>query len=150
VAEGQFDVITLIHALEHFEEPYAVLRKVRELLKDDGLLLIQLPAHRSPLLWKGYLKEGVERTLLRYYGPTGHVYGFTPRAIKHLLAFAGFETQYFEAGRYGHRYRYLARAAPRPVRPLVALGLAVIDAAASAFGVGGMTMVCRKGGVGHA
>lgn len=40
---GQFDVITLIHSLEHIPEPAKFLEGLREKLKLSGLLVIQVP-----------------------------------------------------------------------------------------------------------
>ena len=39
----QFDIITLLHVLEHLPDPAAVLRKCKELLKDDGILVVAVP-----------------------------------------------------------------------------------------------------------
>ena len=41
------DVISLIHVLEHFENPIQELVTVRSVLKDDGLILIQIPTFES-------------------------------------------------------------------------------------------------------
>jgi SAM-dependent methyltransferase len=40
---GQFDIITLIHSLEHIPEPATVLAGLRDKLKVGGLLVIQVP-----------------------------------------------------------------------------------------------------------
>ena len=42
---GTFDVITMIHVLEHIVDPVAVLRTLREKLAPGGLLLIEVPHH---------------------------------------------------------------------------------------------------------
>ena len=39
----KFDLITLIHVLEHVDTPVDFLKQIRPLLKESGLLLIQLP-----------------------------------------------------------------------------------------------------------
>lgn len=40
---GQFDAISLVHVLEHIEAPEEFLRKVKEKLKPEANLIIQLP-----------------------------------------------------------------------------------------------------------
>lgn len=40
---GQFQLITLLHALEHIPEPRAILRRIWDKLEPGGLLLIQVP-----------------------------------------------------------------------------------------------------------
>jgi SAM-dependent methyltransferase len=42
---GSFDVITMIHVLEHIVDPIAVLEKLRGKLSPGGLLLIEVPHH---------------------------------------------------------------------------------------------------------
>lgn len=42
---GSFDVITMVHVLEHIIDPVAVLKTVREKLAPGGLLLIEVPHH---------------------------------------------------------------------------------------------------------
>lgn len=43
----QFDVITLWHVLEHFVDPFAALRQIRQLLRPDGLCIVEVPNVRS-------------------------------------------------------------------------------------------------------
>ncbi|WP_020484176.1 class I SAM-dependent methyltransferase [Methylomonas sp. MK1] len=42
-AESSFDVITIWHVLEHTEDPFFVLGKLRSLLKADGVLVVEVP-----------------------------------------------------------------------------------------------------------
>ncbi|HUS86917.1 MAG TPA: class I SAM-dependent methyltransferase [Bacteroidales bacterium] len=42
-----FDFITMWHTLEHFHDPEYYLKPAREILKDDGYLIIALPNHNS-------------------------------------------------------------------------------------------------------
>lgn len=42
---GTFDVITMIHVLEHIVDPVAVLEALRRKLAPNGLLLIEVPHH---------------------------------------------------------------------------------------------------------
>lgn len=42
-SDETFDVITMRHVIEHFEEPGAVLKKVGAHLREDGLLVVVVP-----------------------------------------------------------------------------------------------------------
>jgi 2-polyprenyl-3-methyl-5-hydroxy-6-metoxy-1,4-benzoquinol methylase len=41
--DRRFDVVSMVHVLEHVPSPLEVLRQVGRLLKDDGVLLVQVP-----------------------------------------------------------------------------------------------------------
>ena len=70
-----FDLITLIHALEHFPAPYDFLRDLREKLPNDGLLFIQVP----------------NASLNAFdYVVADHLSHFNPGALGILLRRAGF------------------------------------------------------------
>ncbi|MDP2343012.1 MAG: class I SAM-dependent methyltransferase [Deltaproteobacteria bacterium] len=43
VGDGRFDLVTMWHFLEHDYDPQASLRKAKEVLKDDGRLIIEVP-----------------------------------------------------------------------------------------------------------
>lgn len=45
--EQRFDVITLWHSLEHFKNPKFSLKKAITWLKDDGIVVINVPMHNS-------------------------------------------------------------------------------------------------------
>lgn len=42
-AAGSFDLVSIIHVLEHLRAPLSCLGKVHKLLKDDGLLWVEVP-----------------------------------------------------------------------------------------------------------
>jgi SAM-dependent methyltransferase len=44
---GEFDLVSLVHVLEHIPDPVAYLKGLRSRLKPDGLLLIEVPDHSS-------------------------------------------------------------------------------------------------------
>lgn len=57
--EKKFDIITLWHVLEHFNNPVEDLKKIRNLLKETGVLIIEVPNwdsikfQMSGKKWKG-------------------------------------------------------------------------------------------------
>lgn len=80
----QFDVITMWHVLEHLIDPVSELLKVRQLLKDDGVLFIEVPNLKSI---KFKLNGG------KWQGgnhPLYHRSFFTPRTLRKLLKRSGF------------------------------------------------------------
>jgi SAM-dependent methyltransferase len=81
--EATVDVVTMWDVIEHLEEPAQVLRRLRRLLKDDGLLVLctgnvdswlaRLQGHRS-----------------RIYNPPQHLFFYSPSTLRKLLVEAGF------------------------------------------------------------
>jgi cyclopropane fatty-acyl-phospholipid synthase-like methyltransferase len=45
--EGKFDLITLIHVLEHCTRPLEMLAKISELLEDGGYLVVEVPVPKA-------------------------------------------------------------------------------------------------------
>lgn len=88
--DGYFDCIVLADVLEHLKDPLSVLIKIRDLLKDSGLLVISIPNVRHygviNMLVEGrwrYEECGIlDRRHLRF---------FTFKEIEELLRGAGFE-----------------------------------------------------------
>jgi glycosyltransferase involved in cell wall biosynthesis/2-polyprenyl-3-methyl-5-hydroxy-6-metoxy-1,4-benzoquinol methylase len=52
--EKYFDMITMNHIIEHLETPFELIKKAKELLKNDGILVISIPINDSE--WKEHLK----------------------------------------------------------------------------------------------
>jgi 2-polyprenyl-3-methyl-5-hydroxy-6-metoxy-1,4-benzoquinol methylase len=46
--EDKFDVIFLYHVVEHIEHPLPMLKKCKDILKDDGIIIIAVPDCENP------------------------------------------------------------------------------------------------------
>jgi len=79
-----FDTITMWHVIEHFPDPYGVLRKARALLKPGGTLLIGTPN------WNCREVRIFRRFWVALDTPR-HLIMFTPRSLRRALEDAGFE-----------------------------------------------------------
>jgi 2-polyprenyl-3-methyl-5-hydroxy-6-metoxy-1,4-benzoquinol methylase len=80
----KYDMITLWHVLEHFLEPIEELKKIKELLTPNGILLIEVPNLKSIKFrlsgnkWKGGNH------------PLYHRSFFTAKTLKSTLSESGF------------------------------------------------------------
>lgn len=83
-----FDVVVMIHVIEHLYNPLTVIIEIYRILKERGLLYIITPNFNNYIVKfakkLGYLKE-VDKI-----DPTGHPYMFTKYSLKILLARGGF------------------------------------------------------------
>ena len=80
---GQYDLITLIHALEHIPSPQTFLRRLREKLAPGGKLLVQVPdCEQNPFMFL----------------VADHSSHFFPDPLRQLVARAGYEPQLGGAG----------------------------------------------------
>lgn len=72
--DGEFDVISMRHVIEHLSNPVADLKKLHKALKDDGILFISTPEHALdqeyfvtnhmlPLHIVNYTRDTLERLL---------------------------------------------------------------------------------------
>lgn len=122
-----FDVVNLNHVLEHFQHPQANLKRIRELLRPGGILMLEVPREgkwASQLLhwvsaWKGASRAA------RPAFTIVHMCIFTPASLRRLLERCGFiveqlwvESNAASAARFQERFgdspplgRALGRAA---------------------------------------
>jgi SAM-dependent methyltransferase len=89
--DQRFDVITVLDAFYYFREPQTDLAEISRLLKDHGLLALELPLATSRI-WRssspiGKLLSGSRRPLL---SSSDHLYYFTPKSVIALLRRCGF------------------------------------------------------------
>jgi len=83
---SRFDVVTLWHVLEHFHDPLAKLKKIRQLLAPGGMIAIEVPnlsslkfrLSRSP--WQGGNHPLYHRTF------------FTDHTLSRMLTAAGYQS----------------------------------------------------------
>lgn len=81
-AGGSFDAITCFHVLEHVYDPRAVLAKIREWLKPDGVAIVYLPN----------IQSGAARLFKSYWYALEvprHLYHFSPETLRQMAASAG-------------------------------------------------------------
>jgi len=81
-----FDHIHINHALEHFPDPFSVLKKVKELLKPKGTVYIEVPnveSHGAAAAGPYWLHWDAPR----------HLFGFTPRSLEKAIVDAGLEVR---------------------------------------------------------
>lgn len=75
--QEEFDVICLFDVLEHLSDPLKALGCIKKMLKNDGMLILSVPAH--PWLWS---REDVI---------AGHQLRFTKKSLCQLIESAGFK-----------------------------------------------------------
>ena len=142
----QFDVMVLSHTLEHLIDPDVVLHGLRDLLSDQGLLLIVVP-------YKDFFRPNPAGT---------HLHFFNEKSMAHLLTKCGYQTLFLQADRLNaietaviktldliHKHKYsrvtwkslfphqrrehLHRFFWRPLRRLLRLKVSVIQEPRSLF-----------------
>ena len=97
--ENFFDVITMFDFIEHVKKPLDLLRNVRHILKDDGLLVITT-ADIDSLCAKIY---GIN---WRQIIPIGHIYYFSRKSMRNILEKAGFKILKITGVRYDETTRF--------------------------------------------
>jgi 2-polyprenyl-3-methyl-5-hydroxy-6-metoxy-1,4-benzoquinol methylase len=98
----QFDLVTLIHSLEHFTDPLSMLRKLQEKIAPGGRLFIQV--------------NNVDRTPFDLV-VADHFCHFTPRSLAYLAARAGLEVKSVSTDWVNKEISLLAVADPQAPEP---------------------------------
>ncbi|NQV88715.1 MAG: class I SAM-dependent methyltransferase [Parcubacteria group bacterium] len=73
------DFITLLHTLEHIEDPSEILEDVSMVLKDGGLLYVEVPNIFAP-----------KSCFYTSYFAAPHIYMFSPNSLKRILEQHGY------------------------------------------------------------
>ncbi|MBU4057864.1 class I SAM-dependent methyltransferase [Patescibacteria group bacterium] len=81
--ENQFDVVIMLHVIEHMGDPEEELEIIKRVLKPGGILVIETPRYDS-LLFKCLGRR--ERSI----SCDGHIYFFTTKTIRALIEGCGF------------------------------------------------------------
>ena len=90
--ERSFDVITVLDAFYYFPDPQAELKEFHRLLRNEGLLVLELPWAGSRI-WR---RSSMLRWLLRdgrvpLLESSDHLFYYTPQSISRLLDRCGFQ-----------------------------------------------------------
>jgi 2-polyprenyl-3-methyl-5-hydroxy-6-metoxy-1,4-benzoquinol methylase len=78
-----FDVIVMLHVIEHIPDPVKALIQLRNLIKPGGILVMETP--RYDTIWFKVLK-GRERSVI-----PGHLHYFTRKTLTEMAKNIGFE-----------------------------------------------------------
>jgi len=100
--ENLFDVATLFYVIEHVDDPLALLKEVKRILKPGGLVFLRWP-HSTPII---RILGPLSRELDLYHTPY-HLYDFSPRTMQKMLSSCGFreiETMIAENTRPSKRF----------------------------------------------
>lgn len=84
--ENYFDIVTLRHVLEHLSDPLGAMKKVYDILKSDGLVLINAPNFKSV---EAFLFKGKYHNI----DAPRHLFHFTPESLGKLLDKVGFHVE---------------------------------------------------------
>jgi len=99
----KFDVVVAGEILEHLIETEKLVRKMKELAKEDGTIIVTVPNtaawYNRLLLLFGrlpfWIESGSEESFGKPYGRVdGHVRAFTKRSLVELLEYSGLEVEH--------------------------------------------------------
>lgn len=91
LVDGNFDIITLFHVLEHIPDPINLLKRLSKKLEKDGRIIIEVPNANDALL---SLYESEPFSLFTYWSP--HLYLFSNVTLKAIGERAGLEEDYIK------------------------------------------------------
>jgi SAM-dependent methyltransferase len=89
--EGSFDVILAYDVLEHLVDPGAVLRELRGLAAEDGILHVSVPNARHWSLVRDLVFRGTFGYTETGHRDVTHLRWLTPRDLRALLEGAGWQ-----------------------------------------------------------
>jgi 2-polyprenyl-3-methyl-5-hydroxy-6-metoxy-1,4-benzoquinol methylase len=114
LADGSLDVIVLNDLLEHLPDPEATLKRCADLLKADGLLLIQTPEYPEKT-YQDLVADGELFLEYLHNEPVAreHLYLYSRRAVRRLLKGCGISELAFEPPIFA--YDMFLVAAKRPL-----------------------------------
>jgi 2-polyprenyl-3-methyl-5-hydroxy-6-metoxy-1,4-benzoquinol methylase len=92
-----YDLVLLIHVIEHFNRPSDSLRKIHQLIKPGGRLYIECPNVAAPHAAPGKLFH------------FAHVYNFTPRTLSMMVRACGFEVETWFSAEHDKELRVLLK-----------------------------------------
>jgi 2-polyprenyl-3-methyl-5-hydroxy-6-metoxy-1,4-benzoquinol methylase len=78
----KFDIVTMVHVIEHFHDPLPTVMKLKKLLNPGGIVFIRTPLNDT---------EGLTRWHLTEFHFQVHPIIFSQRSLKMMFQTAGFE-----------------------------------------------------------
>ncbi|CAN7474630.1 methyltransferase domain-containing protein [Caballeronia sp. LjRoot34] len=97
---GSLDVIVAMDVLEHLPDPVATMARCLELLKPDGLLLVQTPQFTSGASYEEFVAS--QNRFLEMLIPEEHIYLFTQESAARMFRGLGAGFIHFEPAIFAH------------------------------------------------
>jgi SAM-dependent methyltransferase len=111
---GSLDAIALMDVLEHLPDPASTMAHCLNLLKDDGLLLIQIPEFREGMVFEQLTEEN--SPFLTQLKADEHIHLFSRRSVTEFFQRLGARHIAFEPAIFAHYDMFLA-VGKQPLRP---------------------------------
>ena len=89
LADGYFDVVVMLDSLYFLPDPVTVLKEVRRVMKQDGILIIELPG-LARMLWKAGPVSLLLKGRWNSFTPNQHLFFFSKKTLGALLKKTGF------------------------------------------------------------
>lgn len=89
--DNTFDAVVMYHVLEHVQDPLEVLKEIRRILADGGVVIIEVP-HPNGI--DALLSRKLRKSIFDY---PHHRFGFPKRTLKSMLLAAGFKVRTIES-----------------------------------------------------
>ncbi|MDX1623950.1 MAG: methyltransferase domain-containing protein [Gemmatimonadota bacterium] len=89
---GRYDVVTAHHVLEHVDRPGALLRRIREAMRNTAIFHVVVPNEGGAMSrWKSFLsRHRLKRRAFRHLGAHHHLWFFERETLRRLLEKHGF------------------------------------------------------------
>ena len=129
IPPGSLDLVVLFDVLEHLQNPRRTLEKCREILRPDGVVVIQTPRYREGRTF-AEMQAGKD-TFLIHFKPAEHLYLFSKKSVQRLLEETGLPHINFEPPVFAH-YDMFPFASASPLK--VVDGAAKDEALAASTG----------------
>jgi 2-polyprenyl-3-methyl-5-hydroxy-6-metoxy-1,4-benzoquinol methylase len=100
IAAESFDVIAMLDVLEHLGEPVTTMRECLQLLKPDGIILIQTPRYPENKTYDEMLAE--RHRFTEMLKEDEHIYLFSQRSIYHFFESLGVNHLNIEHALFSH------------------------------------------------
>ena len=103
--DHEFDTVTILAALNYFENPGSVLREVSRVLKPDGTVLVTFLSHNISRIWHSFWeREITPRPAFREPELAGYLQTADMNVVKKRTFMFGLNTIYFIKKRAGCRH----------------------------------------------
>jgi 2-polyprenyl-3-methyl-5-hydroxy-6-metoxy-1,4-benzoquinol methylase len=96
-----YSAVTLHQVIEHIKNPLPYLKKIHQILKPAGILLIVLPniQSRSAIFKLALEKLGIrKKNIGAYYDTSHHMFYYTPSSLCKMVESCGFKVEYMKSG----------------------------------------------------